>query len=123
MSNRAKILKQKFNQSLGLPLEKLMPSSRLDEILEEEHVRYRNRVYTPIVTIWAMVSQVPAPDKSLKNGVKQIISWLAAAGVQSPSNDTGAYSIGSSFNKLPVINSHLIFGNVSANARILLSPC
>ena len=92
MSNRAKILKQKFNQSLGLPLEKLMPSARLDEILEEEKVKYRNSVYTPIVTIWAMVSQVLSPDKSLKNGVKQIISWLAAAGVESPSNDTGAYS-------------------------------
>ncbi len=65
-------------QSLGLPWQELLPESRLDEILKEENVSYRNSVYTPIVTLWAMVSQVFDPDKSLNNAVKRIISWLAA---------------------------------------------
>ena len=58
MPNRAEILKQQFMQSLGLPWQELLPESRLDEILQEENVSYRNSVYTPMVTLWAMVSQV-----------------------------------------------------------------
>lgn len=92
MPNRAEILKQQFMQSLGLPWRELLPESRLEEILQEENVLYRNCVYTPIVTLWAMVSQVLDPDKSLSNAVKRIMSWLVAAGSECPSNDTGAYS-------------------------------
>ena len=79
-------------QSLGWPGQELLPASRLEEIFQEEKVSYRNSVYTPIVTLWAMVSQVFDPDKSLSNTVKRIISWLAAAGADCPSSDTGAYS-------------------------------
>jgi hypothetical protein len=85
MPNRAEILKQQFMQSLGQPWQKLLPESRLDEILKEEKLSYRNSVYTPIVTLWAMVSQVFDPDKSLNNAVKRIISWFAAAGAECPS--------------------------------------
>lgn len=58
MPNRAEILKQKFMQSLGLPWQTLLTESRLEEILKEENVFYRHSVYTPVVTLWAMVSQV-----------------------------------------------------------------
>lgn len=92
MPNRAEILKQQFMQSLGLPWQELLPELRLEEILKEENVSYRNCVYTPIVTLWAMGSQVFDPDKSLSNALKRIISWLAAAGADCPSSDTGAYS-------------------------------
>ena len=67
MPNRAEILKQQFMQSLGLPWQTLLTESRLEEILKEENVSYRKSVYTPIVTMWAMVSQVLDPDKSLSN--------------------------------------------------------
>jgi hypothetical protein len=76
MPNRAKILKQQFMQSLGLPWQELLPESRLEEILQEEDILYRNCVYTSIVTLWAMVSRVLDPDKSLSNAVKRIISWV-----------------------------------------------
>ena len=92
MPNRAEILKQQLMQSLGLPWQELLPESKLEAILKEEHVSYRNCVYTPIVTLWAMVLQVLDPDKSLSNAVKRLNSWLAVAGVECPSTNTGAYS-------------------------------
>jgi hypothetical protein len=49
-------------------------------------------VYTPIVTLWALLYQVLDPDKSLSNAVKRIIVWVGAAGGECPSPDTGAYS-------------------------------
>jgi hypothetical protein len=92
MRNRAEILKQQFMQSLGLPWQEFLPESRLEEILKEEKVSVRNCIYTPVVTLWAMIWQVLEADKSLSNAVKSIISWLTAVGADSPSNDTGAYS-------------------------------
>jgi Transposase DDE domain len=92
MLNRAEILKQQFNQSIALPWQKLLPESRIEEILVEENIQYRNCVYTPIVTLWALLSQVLDPDKSLSNAVKRISAWVGAAGGDCPSPDTGAYS-------------------------------
>jgi Transposase DDE domain len=92
MPNRAEILKQQFMQSLCLPWQELLPESRLEEILKERNISYRKSIYTPSVTLWAMVSQVFDPDKSLRNAVKRMIGWLGAAGADCPSQDTGAYS-------------------------------
>jgi len=92
MSQISEILKQQFSRSIGLPWQDMLPASRLDELLAEEGISYRNRVYTPIVTLWAMVYQVLSADKSLRNTVKCITTWLTAADVEPPSSDTGAYS-------------------------------
>ena len=92
MLNRAEILKQQFNQSLGLPWQTILPASRIEEILTEENVQYRNSVYTPVVTLWALMAQVLDPDKSLRNAVKRVITWVGVAGGECPSSDTGAYS-------------------------------
>jgi hypothetical protein len=92
MPNSAEILKQQFSQSLGLPWQDILPASRLDDILAEEGIRYRSRIYTPMVTLWAMIHQVLSADKSLRNTVSCVSTWLIAAGESPPSSDTGAYS-------------------------------
>jgi hypothetical protein len=38
MLNRAEILKQQFNESIGLPWQTILPSSRIESILKEENV-------------------------------------------------------------------------------------
>jgi len=43
-------------------------------------VSYRQTLYTPIVTLWAWMSQVLDSDKSLSNAVSRLLSWLATAG-------------------------------------------
>ena len=92
MPNRASILKQQFLQSVASPWEKLLPDSLVQELLAWEKIRYYQSIYTPVVTLWAMVSQVLDPDKSLSQAVKRMSRWLSAAGVKPPSSDTGAYS-------------------------------
>jgi len=67
MPNRAEILKQKFQNSLALPFEQVNSGSQ--QILEQEQVSYRQTIYTPIVTLWAWMSQVLDPDKSLSHTV------------------------------------------------------
>jgi hypothetical protein len=92
MLNRAEILKQQFNQSIGFPWQTILPASRIEEILAEEQVCYRNSVYTPVVTLWSLIAQVLGPDKSLRSAVNRVISWVGAAGGECPSPDTGGYS-------------------------------
>ncbi|NJM57802.1 MAG: IS4 family transposase [Synechococcales cyanobacterium RU_4_20] len=92
MPNRAAILKQQFSQSIGLPRQDILPEGRLEAILAEEAITYRNCLYTPIVTLWAMIFQVLNPDKSLSHVVKQMTTWLSLVGAACPSADTGAYS-------------------------------
>ena len=92
MSQTAEILKEQFSQSIGLPWRDILPDSKLDALLEEAEIMYRSRVYTPVVTLWAMIHQVLSADKSLRNTVKCMTTWLTAAGIEAPSSDTGAYS-------------------------------
>ena len=91
MSQSAEILKEQFSKSLGLPWQDILPASRLNQILEEERIAYRSRLYTPVVTLWAMIHQVLSADKSLRNTLKCMSTWLIAAGEAPPSSDTGAY--------------------------------
>ena len=64
----------------------------MQKVLEEQGVRYRQTLYTPLVVVWAWLSQVLDVDKSLGNAVNRAIAWIATSGEEVPSADTGAYS-------------------------------
>ncbi len=59
----------------------------MEETLKEEKLKYRQRLYSPIVTLWAFLSQVLDKDKTCHNAVSRIIAWLAAEGEEIPSED------------------------------------
>lgn len=58
MSQSAEILKEQFFKSLGMPWQDILPALRLNQLLEEEGIAYRSRLYTPVVTLWVMIHQV-----------------------------------------------------------------
>lgn len=92
MSQRVEILKRKFVRRAGLPFQEVLSEASIQSVLAAEEVNYRNRLYTPIITIWMFLSQVLEPDKSLSNAVKRVQTWLVSAGAEPPSNDTGGYA-------------------------------
>ena len=92
MPNRAEILKQKYQNSLGLPFAQVLPETEIEQLLQEQGIKYRQVLYTPIVVVWTWISQVIDEDHSLSNAVKRVVTWMVAAGAEAPSNDTGAYS-------------------------------
>ncbi|MHC5825458.1 MAG: IS4 family transposase, partial [Nostoc sp.] len=91
MTLRVQILKDKFNSSLGLPFKELLPTSVIEQALDELNIKYYRRLFDPIVTLWAFLSQVLDTDKSCHNTVSKIIAYLAGVGVEIPSTDTSAY--------------------------------
>ncbi|MFN6455600.1 MAG: IS4 family transposase [Nostoc sp. EfeVER01] len=91
MTLRVQILKDKFNSSLGLPFKELLPTSVIEQALSELNIRYYRRLFDPIVTLWAFLSQVLDTDKSCHNAVSKVIAYLAGLEVEIPSTDTSGY--------------------------------
>ena len=120
MPNRAAILKQKFQDSIALPFEQVLPEAVIQQVLEEQGVSYRQTLYTPIVVVWAWMSQVLDSDKSLSNAVSRVIAWLAAAGEEVPSADTGGYSKARKRLPLPVLKPLLKRTAVALQAEVKL---
>lgn len=48
MANSAKILKQKFTNSIGLPFQEILPESFIASVLEQENVSYRDRFFKSV---------------------------------------------------------------------------
>ena len=98
IGNRVAILREKFAQSIGLPFAEILTESEIEPALEDEGVTYRKRLFCPIVTLWAWMSQVLDKDKSpmdrgrlCKKALSRLISYLVASGQPVPSTDTSAY--------------------------------
>lgn|GEM_PF-2640267 len=50
MTNRAKILKEMFDNSVALPLKQLLTEGIIGKIFQEQGIRYRQMLYTPVVS-------------------------------------------------------------------------
>ncbi|QIR36091.1 IS4 family transposase [Tolypothrix sp. PCC 7910] len=91
MTLRVQILKDKLSQSLGLPFQELLPESAIKQAISELKIKYKKRLFDPIITLWAFLSQVLDTDKSCHNAVSKIIAHLAEEEVEIPSSDTSGY--------------------------------
>ena len=90
MTLRVQILKNNFNKCLGLPFKELLPSSVIEQAIGELKIKYKKRLFDPLITLWAFLSQVLDTDKSCHNAVSKIIAYLTGEGVEIPSTDTSA---------------------------------
>lgn len=74
----------------GLPFSELLPKEMMDKNMEG--IEYRERVFTPDVTLWAFLSQVLNDDASQQAAVVRVITFFLSKGQQPPSVNTSAYS-------------------------------
>ena len=118
--SRVLILAAKFTNSIGLPFQKLLPESLIEDLLVKEKIKYRNRLFSPIVTLWAFLSQVLDTDKSCHNTVSRIISWLAGEEEEIPSEDTSAYC--QARKRLPERLLQRLFGKVGQDLQEKVTP-
>src|SRR5262245_45417154 len=84
-------LRARFAQADGLPFEDVLSGDRVERALRDENARWRERVYTPLVTLWAFLSQVLCPDGSCRAAVARVLAWLVAGGGPACSPGTGPY--------------------------------
>ena len=89
------ILKEKLSNGIGFPLSDILTETIIQQALKDEQMKYRERLYTPMITLWTWICQVLNKDKSCKNAVSLIISYVTGHAPvlkeKTPSTDTGAY--------------------------------
>ena len=71
------ILKEKLSNGIGFPLSDILTETIIQQALKDEQMKYRERLYTPTITLWTWICQVLNKDKSCKNAVSLIISSVS----------------------------------------------
>lgn len=82
-------LRTQFAQSDGLPFADVLSAERLEKALREEKAQWREAVWTPVLTLWAFLSQILGADGSCRCTVARVLAWLVSRGERpcSPKND------------------------------------
>ena len=74
-----------------LPYRDLLDGEIVRAALLEEKLKFRVRMYTPLVTLWTFLTQVLDPDHSCRKAVSSLTAFLVSEGQPAASPDTSNY--------------------------------
>lgn len=89
--SRVRKYRQQLLEGQDLCFTNLLPKEQVEAAITRHQVRFRERLYTPLVTIWTFLYQVLAPDQSCRAAVARLLALLCLAGEGLASATTGAY--------------------------------
>jgi hypothetical protein len=84
-------VRARFARDLGLPFAGALSEPSILDALNEHGVRYRDRLFNPVTTIWGFLSQALSEDHSCRDTVSRIIAHRAASGLDPCSPNTASY--------------------------------
>src|SRR4051794_18368955 len=90
-ARQIRTLRTQFALADGLPFADVLPAQRLEGALQEENACWREKVYTPLVILWAFLSQVISPDGSCRAAVARVLAWLVSQGEAACTPKTDPY--------------------------------
>ena len=61
-------------------MERLLPARKVQEAIAAEGLKYRDRLFPPLVTLWTFLFQVLDADGSCRAAVMRLMAWLSACG-------------------------------------------
>lgn len=85
-------LRQRLAHAPALPFSELLPQGLAEQVIRDEAVSFRDRLFCPLVTLWVFLSQVLDPDHSCRQAVARFLAWRTAQGLAPCSADPSAYS-------------------------------
>jgi hypothetical protein len=85
-------LRRQFAQADGLPFADLLSAEQLRRVLDDCQVDFRERIFSPLVTIATFLTQVLDPDHSMRQAVARLIAYRTSLQLPACSADTRAYS-------------------------------
>ena len=86
-----KTVRARFARNAGLPFAQVLTEAMILDVLNDHGVKYRDRVFNPVTTIWGFLSQVLSDDHSCRDAVARIIAHRAANGLETCSPNTASY--------------------------------
>src|SRR6202162_958674 len=84
-------VRARFARDQGLPFADSLSESSILDALNQHAVLYRDRLFSPVTTIWGFLSQVLSEDHSCRDAVSRIIAHRAANGITVCSPNTASY--------------------------------
>jgi Transposase DDE domain len=84
-------LRRQFLQDGGLPFSDVLTESMLSQALTAMKVRWIDRIFTPLVTLWVFLGQVLSADQSCRAAVARLVAHRSSKGQRRCSAETGAY--------------------------------
>src|SRR5215468_9155457 len=84
-------VRARFARDQGLPFADSLSERSILDALNEHGVRYRDRLFNPVTTIWGFLSQVLSADHSCRNTVARVLAHRVASGLAPCSPHTASY--------------------------------
>src|SRR5438105_3176303 len=84
-------IRQQLRQAHGLAFAELLPTERIHHTARRLGLAFRDRLYTPAVTLLTFLSQALDHDHSCRQAVARLLAFRSASGLRPCSPDTGAY--------------------------------
>src|SRR5688572_1477425 len=85
-------LRTRFAQRDGLPFADVLPAKRIEDAIRDHGGGWREEVFTPVLTLWAFLTQVICPVGCCRLAVARVMAWLVAYGQKSCGPGTGGRS-------------------------------
>lgn len=74
-----------------LPFSDVLEPERVARVLAALGGGFRQRIYTPLITLWMFLGQVLSPDHSCQDAVARLLAWRVSRGRRPISTDTSSY--------------------------------
>ena len=91
ISEKVKSLSNSLSNSNALPFSDILDAEMVNSALAAAGVTFKERIYTPFVTLCMFLSQVLDPDHSCRAAVARLIVWLVVNHRKPCSPDTNSY--------------------------------
>jgi Transposase DDE domain len=88
---QADAVRNQFAQQPGLPFLEVLSASEVDATCRSWGHRWRNRIYTPWITLGVFLSQIISSDQSCGDAVERFQKYLSDRGLPAVSDDTVSY--------------------------------
>jgi hypothetical protein len=84
-------LRQQFLQEGSLPFTEVLSEGTLVDAVQEIEATWKDRIFTPLITLWVFLGQALAADQSCRAAVARLIAHRVSLGLEPCSSETGAY--------------------------------
>jgi hypothetical protein len=84
-------VRARFARDQGLPFADSLTELSILDVLNEHGVAYRDRLFSPVTTIWGFLSQVLSDDHTCRDAVARVLAHRAVSGLGPCSPNTASY--------------------------------
>lgn len=93
LREQVRFLKRQFLQDGELPFTNVLSNEVVEQALTAAGAVWKDRVYSPLVTLWVFLEQVLSADHSCRWAVSRLIAYRLSQGQTPCSAETGAYCL------------------------------